>query len=259
MSSLILSHEQNGLLTLTINRPDRKNALTQEMYGLLCDELSRAMQEKSIKVVQIRGNENFTSGNDLVDFAAFAQAKTSLHETNTIRFIKTILQFEKPLVAAVKGLAVGIGTTLLFHCDVVITDENSRFTLPFVALGLVPEFGSSMLFPMLAGYNRASYYLLTGQPFRGVEAHEMGLVSHLCKDEDVYDKADKVCQWLTQLPNNSVRAAKRLMHTPDHKERLKQVIAQEIALFEQHLHSPEHQEALAAFFEKRPPDFNQFE
>lgn len=256
---MILKETKGSILTLTISRPERKNALTQEMYGLLADALDEATQNKAIKVVQIRGNDNFTSGNDLADFAAFAKTQTSLYQTNTIRFIKTVLQFEKPLVAAVKGLAVGIGTTLLFHCDAVVTDAQSKFTLPFVALGLVPEFGSSLLFPLIVGNNRASYYLLSGQPFSGNEANDMGMITHLCTNEDVYDKADKICHWFAQLPSASVKATKRLLQMGVDKEKLKNIIAQEIALFEQQLQSPEHAEALNAFFEKRTPNFAKIE
>ena len=175
-----------------------------------------------------------------------------------MRFIKQVINFEKPLVAAVKGAAVGIGTTLLLHCDVVVAGRSAMFSLPFVQLGLVPEFGSSLLLPALAGKAQAGRALLLGDPFGFDQAYAMGLVSLACDDADVEAQALERCRQLVNLPPQTVRTIKGLMNPLEQREKLLRVIDEEMRLFARYLKSAEHQEAILAFFEKRKPDFSKF-
>ncbi|HRR07807.1 MAG TPA: enoyl-CoA hydratase [Rhodothermales bacterium] len=250
---------ENGVLILSIHRPERKNALTQEMYGHLADALAAAQKRPEVRAVLLRGNENFTSGNDLMDFAFFAQAGTPLRETATVRFIYTILNVEKPLIAAVRGLAVGIGTTVLMHCDAVVVANDARLSLPFSQLGLLPEFGSSWLLPSIIGHTRARHLLMTGAPFSGDRAYEMGLATHICQDETTYEEAEKVCTQFTRLAGNAVRDTKGLLNPEKRNLALKAVIESELDAFEEALKGPAFEEAATAFFEKRKPDFSRFD
>ncbi|MBL7979105.1 MAG: enoyl-CoA hydratase/isomerase family protein [Bacteroidetes Order II. Incertae sedis bacterium] len=249
---------ENGVLILSIHRPERKNALTQDMYGHLADAIATTQSRPEVRAVLLRGNENFTSGNDLMDFAFFAQAGTPLRETATVRFIYTVLNIQKPLVAAVRGLAVGIGTTVLMHCDAVVVAKDARLSLPFSQLGLLPEFGSSWLLPSIVGHTRARYLLMTGAPFSGERAYEMGLATHVTTDESVYDEATNVCTQFTSLAGNAVRDTKSLLNPEKRKLALKAVIESELDAFEEALKSSAFEEAATAFFEKRKPDFSRF-
>lgn len=251
MSELLID-KADGILTLTLNRPEKKNALNMEMYQGLRDGLIQAGEDADIRVVYIRSSsEDFTGGNDLKDFAAVNRGEMDLADLPVVPFIRTVIEFPKPLVAAVRGVAVGIGTTLLLHCDAVVAGRSARFHLPFVQLGLTPELGSSFLFPELAGRIRGSYLLLSGEPFDAEAAYQMGLISHLCEDADVETTAAAVCRRLAGLPPNTVQAIKQLVRSSRWVEHLKTVIEEENRVFSRCLKSPEHRQALEAFFNKR--------
>ena len=259
MAGMVTMEVEGGVLTLTMNRPEKKNALTNEMYGLLCEGLQHAEREAGIRVVRLRGaGGNFTSGNDLSDFAAVVQGELKLEELNVVHLVNTIVDFGKPLVAEVRGYAIGFGTTMLFHCDSVIAARSASFQFPFVRLGLVPELGSTHLFPLAAGRIRANHYLMTGDRFDAAAAFLMGMVSLLCDDEALEETALATCRKLAEAPPATLRAIKTMTHPPERKERLKKVILHEFQRLQQCLKSPEHWEALQAFFEKRMPDFSRF-
>lgn len=259
MTKPILIENNAGVLTLTINRPEKKNALTDEMYNLLSDGFMTATQEPSVKVVLLIGSgADFTGGNDLKDFIKWGQA-TELDELPVIRLIKQIVNFEKPLVAAVKGAAVGFGTTLLLHCDVVVAGHSAQFSLPFSRLAVVPEFGCSYLFPRYAGKVRARHLMMLGDNFGPQEAQEMGIVSLVCPDEAVAEQAQAKCQQFAHLPSRSLRAIKAMITPPEERQKLLDIIDQETQEFAKGLQSAEHREAITAFFEKRPPNFAQFD
>lgn len=253
----LLTSVQDGLLTITLNRPEKRNALTSEMTYRFDRALIDAADDDAVQVVLVRSNgAAFSAGFDLRDFIAFSQTEHSrLQDLPIAHLFLRIVGFEKPLVAAVQGLAFGIGTTLLLHCDAVVAARNARFSLPFSRLALVPEFGSTYLLPLMAGRSRARYHMLLGEPFDAVEAHAMGIVHDLCAPEDVQARAFEVCRRLCALPPHTLVAIKHLTQPADQRARLMEVIEAELKIFEEALRSPEHGEAVAAFFEKRVPDF----
>ncbi len=259
MSKSIIAKNDNGIFSLTLNRPDKKNALISEMYNLLYQGFETAAKDPTVKVVLIKGNgENFTSGNDLNEFATWDKNQTNFEEFPAVKWLKQVITFEKPIVVAVKGTTVGIGTTLLLHCDIVVAGQSTIFNLPFVRLGLVPEFASSLLLPTLAGKALASQALLLGEPFNLETAKTMGLVSVACDDDEVDEVALTKCRKFVSLPPRAVRTIKRMITPTEQKEKLLATIDKEMQLFTTALSSLEHQEALNAFFEKRRPDFSNF-
>ncbi len=256
MSDHIIIEQQDGVLQLILNRPDKKNALSNAMYETLCEQLIRAQDNAQVDVVLIRSaNADFTSGNDLKDFAAVNQGTADLSNLPVLRLLRLVVGFDKPLVAAVKGLAVGIGTTLLLHCDFVVAGKSATFQLPFVQLGLVPEFASSYLLPQLAGKARANMALMLGEPFDADTANQMGLISRLVADEAVDAEALKICRKLCMLPPQALRNTKALIQPQEMQTHLLNVIERESKIFGKQLQSSEHREALSAFFEKRTPNF----
>lgn len=254
---MIHSQLESGLLTLTLSRPERKNALTQKMYGDLAEAILHANMNPAVRVILLTGNENFTSGNDLADFVQVAQAGLRIEESQTVRFMHAVMACEKPLVAAVQGLAIGIGTTVLLHCDAVIVTETAKLSMPFTNLGLVPEFGSSQLLPQLAGSVKAAYYLLSGDLFSGREAYDMGIASHVVAATDFETKVQAVCQLLLDKPLRALRQSKALLKTPESKAKLLETIEHELHAFAAGLQSPDFAEAAMAFFEKRKPQWSQ--
>jgi len=257
VSKLIIANNQDGIFSLTINRPEKKNALTHEMYSSLDEGFKMAAQDSRVRVVLVQGaGDNFTSGNDLKEFAGWGSSNMPIEALPAARFIKSVVGFNKPVVAAVRGAAVGIGTTLLLHCDVVVAGNSAVFNLPFVKLGLVPEFGSSMLLPLLAGRVRASQALLLGEPFDAGVAYNMGIVSVLCDDDRVETEALEKCRQLAALPPETVQQIKGLINTAAYRRQLLSVIDEELTLFAAGLTSAEHREAILAFFEKRAPNFS---
>lgn len=246
-----------GVLTLTLDRAEKKNALTQAMYQGLCAHLTEAAQDPEVRVVVLTGaGSAFTAGNDLQDF--MQAPPTSASDSPVIRFLLTLVDFPKPLMAAVRGPAVGVGTTLLFHCDLVYVTEDSRFVLPFVGLGLVPEGGSSLLLPRAVGLQRASEALFLGEPLDAQTAYRWGWVNQVVAADSLDDLVRERAEALSDQPVGSLMHAKDLLRGP-HRTELRDTIMREAEVFMQRLTSPEAQEAFTAFFEKRKPDFRRVE
>jgi len=260
MSEHLLVTCNNRCLTLSLNRPEKKNALTSAMYVALHQQLELARTDSSVRVVVLKGEGGiFTSGNDLLDFRRTLESGIAISETSALRFMHALLDFPKPVVASVEGMAIGIGATLLLHCDLVVAADNSRFHLPFLQLGLVPEYASSYLLPRLAGRAKASRYLMLCEPFDAHTAHELGLVSHVCKAAELDATTNAITSQLAALPAAALRASKALINNEERKKMLAEVMQRELAAFTTGLASPEHAEAVKAFMEKRPADFSQFE
>ena len=251
----ILVSTANGVMTIEFDRLDKKNSITAAMYQTMADALKTARSDAAVRVVLLRGKpEIFTAGNDLGDFM---NAPPSSGNSPVFQFLDNISQCEKPIVAAVAGAAVGIGTTMLFHCDLVYAADNAKFSLPFVSLGLVPEAASSYLLPMIAGHQRAAELLLLGEPFGAEKAKAAGFVTEIVPLAELNAAAENAAAKLAALPGKSVRTTKSLMksaHTPN-------VVAQmqvEGGHFRTMLAEPAAREAFTAFFQKRKPDFSQF-
>jgi enoyl-CoA hydratase/carnithine racemase len=252
----ILTETRDGILRIEINRPDKKNALTAAMYQAMADAIRLAEADGKVRVVLIHGKTDlFTAGNDLQDFLDNPPRDEN---RPVFQFLYGISQAQKPIVAAVAGPAVGVGTTMLLHCDLVYAAPNARLQLPFVNLGLVPEAGSSLLLPALIGYQRAAELLLLGEPFTAQKAKEIGLVTDVVPEDQLFDTAMVQAKKLAAKPAASLRLTKRLM-----KQGQMAAVAQQIKLesaqFGERLSSPEAKEAFSAFLEKRKPDFSKFD
>lgn len=256
MSEHIHLEREQGLLTLRMDREDKKNALTRVMYGALADALDAADEDRSVRAVLITGSETcFTSGNDVADFI---QAPPSGLDSEVFRFMKALFDFSKPVVAAVSGPAVGIGTTLLLHCDLVYVARDAKLKMPFVNLGLCPEYGSSLILPRLLGHARAAELLLLGEAFTGEQAAAWGIANEALADgAATLARAREMAQRFEQLAPSAVAVSKRLMREPG-REELRRVIMEEGELFGQRLRTPEAIEALSAFMQRRKPDFSKF-
>jgi enoyl-CoA hydratase/carnithine racemase len=245
----------NGVATIEIARPEKKNALTAAMYQAMADAVLDAQLDSAVRALLITGQPGiFTSGNDLEDFM---QRPPAGPDSPVVRFMKALAECDKPVVAAVTGGAVGIGTTMLLHCDLVYVADDARLAMPFVGLGLVPEYASSLLLPRLVGHVRAAERLLLGDPFNGVTAVELGIANAVLPAAEVLNHARRIAERFNTLPPGAVQDAKRLMKRAG-KELVAQQMAAEGELFTQRLRSPEAREAFQAFFEKRKPDFSKF-
>ena len=245
----------NGVATIEIARPEKKNALTMAMYTAMAEALTAANADAAVRAVLITGQPGcFTSGNDLEDFM---QRPPQGEESPVARFMQALLACEKPVVAAVTGAAVGIGTTLLLHCDLVYVSDEARLAMPFVSLGLVPEFASSLIIPALMGHARATEKLMLGEPFSGSDAVDCGIANAVLPAAEVVNHARRMAERFNALPPSAVRETKRLMRAPL-REPVQRVMAGEGELFRQRLRSPEAMEAFQAFFQKRKPDFSKF-
>ncbi len=249
----------NGVMRVVFNRPQRKNALTAEMYADLCDALDAATSRPEVRVLLFAGAEGvFSSGNDLDDFIDHPPSNAS---APVCRFLRKLASFPKPVVAAVEGLAIGVGTTLLLHCDLVYAAEDTQFALPFVTLGLVPEAASSLLLARVAGYQWASEKLLFGDAFPASEAKAMGIVNRLLSREEVLPFAIGQAERLSALPAGSVRGTKALMKaasaraTNDGDSWILDCMEREFEQFAERLDGPAAREAIAAFKEGRKPDY----
>jgi enoyl-CoA hydratase/carnithine racemase len=252
----IITESSEHVLRIKINRPKKKNALTRFMYAAMADAIARADDDDGIRAVFLHGTQDcFTAGNDLKDFQSFRQDGNNKDVSN---FLSTISRAKKPLVAAVGGVAVGVGTTMLLHCDLVYAGEGARFLLPFAALGLCPEAASSFLLPRLIGHQRASELLLLGEPFSAAKACEIGLVNAVYPDAEYIDQAFTQVQKLVQLPPASVRITKALLKSSLSKY-IAETMAEERKHFSERLVSGECDEAFTAFFERRKPDFSSFD
>lgn len=250
--TFVTSALQDGIFTITINRPERKNALTPDMYARIVSALETAAADPAARVVVITGTgDSFTSGNDLGDFMNTPPAGT---DSPVFRLLLTLVDYAKPVIAAVNGTAVGIGVTMLLHCDLVYAADSARFQLPFVSLGLVPEGGSSVMLAEIMGHARASELLLLGERFSAQEADRVGIVTRLYPAAELAERAREKALALAAKPMQSVRLAKQLQRA--HKrDAIVEVLFREGALFLERLTSPAAAEAFTAFFEKRKPDF----
>lgn len=253
MSEKIIVSRDRGVLRLLMNRPEKKNALDREMYRALIAALDEADRDETVHAVVFAGaGGNFTAGNDLADFRDFASGRDIAPGAEifpALTFVRAAAAFEKPLVAAVTGDAVGVGTTLLFHCDLVYASSEARFTMPFIDLALPPEGGASLLVPQRFGMAKASQYLLLGESFDGAEALRLGLVNALAPSEGVLDLAMDAARRLAAKPSQALFAARRLMRG-EPNDILSRIDA-EAALFAKALTSPEARERFAAFFASR--------
>jgi enoyl-CoA hydratase/carnithine racemase len=245
----------NGVYTIEIARPEKKNALTGAMYVGMAEGLNAAMADGTVRSVLITGQPGiFTSGNDLEDFM---KRSGGVSESPAGVFMRALIGCEKPVIAAVTGAAIGIGTTMLLHCDFVYVSDEARLVMPFVSLGLVPEFASSLLVPQLMGQRKAAEKLLLGDPFTGAEAVEWGLANAVLPAAEVAPHARRIAERFNALPPGAVRQSKKLMRGTLADQLLK-TIGGENAIFAERLTSPEAKEAISAFFQKRKPDFSQF-
>jgi enoyl-CoA hydratase/carnithine racemase len=256
MSEHLQIERDGGLLTLRMNRPDKKNALTRAMYAGMAAALDEADADRSVRAVLLTGGEScFTSGNDVADFI---QAPPSGLNSEVFQFMRALFDFGKPVVAAVAGPAVGIGTTLLLHCDLVYVARDAQLKMPFVSLGLCPEYGSSLILPQLLGHARAAELLLLGESFSGEQAAAWGIANQALDDgAATLSKAREMALRFLQLAPSAVVDSKRLMRAPG-REELRRVIEEEGALFGQRLRLPEAIEALTAFMQRRKADFSRF-
>jgi enoyl-CoA hydratase/carnithine racemase len=249
-----------GILTIEFNRPERKNAITAVMYQAMADAINAADSDTAVRAILITGKpEIFTAGNDLDDFMKNSAPVEGVpaEARPVFQFMRALSGCSKPVVAAVSGAAIGIGTTMLLHCDLVYAAENAKFSMPFAQLGLCPEFASSLLFPQLAGYPRAAEKLLLGEAFLAAEAYQMGLLSKVLPNDELLPYAQRQAAKLAALPAASIRTTKALMKRAKTGP-VAEAMTAENALFGAMLLAPEAKEAFTAFFEKRKPDFSRF-
>ena len=249
----ILIHTDAGVSTITFNRLDKKNALTEAMYSALAEAMQQAATDDAVRVLVIQGDASvFTAGNDIKDFLEHPPTST---DAPVFRFLRQLVGFPKPLIAAVAGPAVGVGTTMLFHCDLVYAGDNAAFAMPFVNLGLCPEAGSSLLAPQLVGHQRAAELLLLGEPFLAETARDLGLVNRITAPTEVNELAGAQARRLASKPMSSLLETKRLLKQGQQAALLERV-AEEAAVFARMLGEPAAREAFTAFMEKRPPQFH---
>ena len=254
----ILTSKADGILTIEFNRLERKNAITTAMYQAMADALVDGENDSAVRAILIAGKpEIFTAGNDLDDFLKNSADGVALGERPVAKFMLALSGCSKPVVAAVSGAAIGIGTTMLLHCDLVYAADNAKFSMPFTQLGLCPEFASSLLFPQLAGYPRAAEKLLLGEAFLAQEALQMGLVSKVLPLDELLPFAQRQAAKLVALPASSIRTTKALMKR-SHTAAITDTMKAENERFGAMLLAPEAKEAFTAFFEKRKPDFSKF-
>lgn len=253
MTQDILSHTEAGVMTITFNRVDKKNSITADMYGAMADALQAAATDAAVRVVVFQGHETiFSAGNDIGDFLNKPPAGK---DSPVFRFLHGIAAFPKPLIAAVCGPAVGVGTTMLFHCDLVYAGDNAAFSMPFVNLGLCPEAASSLLVPQMLGYHRAAEALLMGEPFMAEAALEVGLVNRVLPPTEANNYAQAQARKLAAKPISSLVETKRLMKKGQ-ATLVAQQMAEEGASFARMLGEPAAREAFTAFMERRKPDFS---
>lgn len=254
----VLTSTDNNTLHIQFNRPEKKNAITLEMYELAAQAFEQANEDPQIRSIIISGAGGcFTSGNDLMDFLSAGSDDGGDSVNNQLlRFLKAVPDCSKPVIAAIHGHAVGIGTTLLLHCDFVFAENNATLQLPFTNLGLCPEFGSSLLLPRQIGQLRANELLLCGNSFGALKALEYGLVNAVV--DDALASAQQQAAQLNQQPAAAIRLTKSLLHRAG-REELAQTIEIEGVEFLKRMKSPEAKEAITAFMEKRTPDFSQFD
>jgi len=247
--SNITTTRSDGVLTISLDRPEKMNALTRDMYADLARALNEAAGDFGVRaVILTSAGDHFTAGNDIKDFLELPPTS----EDSTVKlFLDALLEFPKPLLTAVKGNAIGVGTTMLLHCDVVVADPHTSFSMPFVSLGLVPEAGSSLLFPALVGYQRAAKIFMTGESFSAEDAKEMGLVAEISSDS--YATALKIAQQIAAQPPTAVINTKALIKASKH-DAVAAVMKAEFELFAMALTSDEAMEAFMNFMAKKAAD-----
>ena len=242
----ILATQAGSILTFSLNRPAKMNALTRSMYAGLAKGLNEAAGDFGIRAVVITSEgDHFTAGNDIVDFMDNPPTSDS---SDVAQFLASLLNFPKPLIAAVKGNAVGVGTTMLLHCDVVVAAPSANFSRPFASLGLVPEAGSSFLFPQLVGYQRAAKIFFTGESFGADVALDMGLIAEI--DADAFAGATRIAQHIAEQPPNAIINTKALLKARNH-EAVAAVMKAEFEIFSLALQSDEAMEAFMKFMAKK--------
>jgi enoyl-CoA hydratase/carnithine racemase len=248
----ILTHADAGVTTITLNRLDKKNSITGDMYAAMAQAIDAAQADSTCRVLVIQGHESiFSAGNDIGDFL---NKPPSTAESPVFHFMRALSTFEKPVIAAVAGPAVGIGTTLLFHCDLVYAGDNAAFSMPFVNLGLCPEFASSILAPQMFGYHRAAEALLLGEAFFAEAALEIGLVNRVVPPTELNGYAQAQAKKMAAKPLTSLVETKRLMKGGQTKALIERM-GEEGQSFRRMLTEPAAREAFGAFMEKRKPDF----
>jgi len=255
MGEPVLVTRAEGVCEVRFNRPEKRNAITFRMYQQLTRALTEAEADDAVRAVLLSGEgASFCAGNDLQDFLTgppFSGAHPAME------FLRNLATFGKPLLAAVHGQTVGIGVTMLLHCDLVVAVRSTQLSLPFVALGLVPEAASSLLLPRLVGYQRAAELLLLGQPFDADKAYAAGFVTAIVPEKELLERARAGALAVAALPPAAVRATKALMRGR-FINRVSEAMTDEGKVFAERLNSPEAREAMTAFFEKRKPDFSRF-
>jgi enoyl-CoA hydratase/carnithine racemase len=252
----ILTSLEGRVLTITFNRISKKNAFTHAMYGRMADEMEAAADNPEVRVLVFQGVDGvFTSGNDVNNFL---EPVEEMAERPAVRFLTQLPSFPKPMIAAVQGPAVGIGTTMLLHCDLVYADETARFSLPFARLGICPEAGSSLLLPRVAGFQRATELLILGEPFDAERAREAGIVNEVVPSDQLHERVAERAAAVAALPPAAVRASKALIRH-EVRQQIAQTMEREGEHIARQLEGPETTEAMTAFFEKREPNFDHFE
>jgi len=244
--SQITSRREGAIQILSFNRPEKMNALTREMYAGLASGLNEAAGDFGVRAVVITSEgDHFTAGNDIADFLANPPTN---EDSDVARFLGSLLEFPKPLIAAVKGNAVGVGTTMLLHCDVVVAGPSAKFSMPFASLGLVPEAGSSYLFPLLVGYQRAAKIFMTGESFDADSAVNMGLVASIASDP--LREAMEIATQISEQPPQAMINTKALLKASKH-DAVAAVMKAEFELFSLALQSEEAMEAFMNFMAKK--------
>jgi enoyl-CoA hydratase/carnithine racemase len=248
----IVTERTDGILRVELNRPAQKNAMTASMYTTLADTFTVAAKDEAVRVVLLQGaGDAFCAGNDIGDFL---KNPPRTGESPQSALMSALIAFEKPIVVAVQGVAIGGGTTMLTHCDFVYAGESAKFKLPFIDLALVPEFGSSYSIPARIGHLRAAELFLLGEPFGAVRAAELGLVTRVVPDQQVFATAMEIAKKLAAKPGGALRASKRLLKQ-GFLDQVKAAVKLEGREFSERLRSGEAKEAFSAFLEKRPPNF----
>jgi enoyl-CoA hydratase/carnithine racemase len=255
MTAQVLSEIADGVMTICFNRPDKRNALNTEMYRLAADAVRAAQSDRNVRVIVITGaGEAFTAGNDLKDFI---ENPPSTPDAPVFKFMGAMCDLTKPVIAAVNGLAIGIGVTILLHCDFAYAVPGARFQLPFVNLALVPEFASSLLLKELIGARPATELMMLGEPFTAEKALEYGLVNDLIPTKQLMNTVQSKARAIAHKPPGAIRDTKTLIRADRSAVRAK--MNEEIEFFAKRLDTPEAKEAVQAFFEKRNPDFSKFD
>lgn len=255
MSGAIRVERVGAVARVIIDRPARKNALTNELYNQFRDTLEELDNDASVKVILLRGaGDSFSAGNDVEDFL---KSPPDGVKSPVFTFLRRLMDMKTPLIAAVDGPAVGIGATMLLHCDLVYATARATFQFPFVALGLCPEAGSSLLLPLLVGQRQATEWLLFADRFNGEEALAAGFINSVHEPEALHDYALERAQRLAALPPASVRLTRQLLRDP-WRDQLLQVMINEGEHFRERVRSDEAKEAFTSFLEKRRPDFSRF-